>query len=137
MITLEQYVGVHEDSPDWNTERIENAKRLLLAVNDLMEFAELQGVRFRKNPATCSQISGKTLGGFRPQNATQGAATSSHKDGKGIDLYDPQNEIDEWCMANQNDLEDFGIYIEHPSATRTWSHWTTRTPRSGNRVFMP
>lgn len=137
MITIEQYVGVHSDSPDWTKQRQENAEKLLEACANLEEEAVADGVEFPINPSTLSGVSGKTYGGFRPQNCPQGAPNSSHKEGMAVDRYDPKGEIDAWCMANQDRLEAHGIYIEDPSATIGWSHWTTRAPRSGRRVFYP
>lgn len=137
MITLAQYVGVHAQSKDWTFERQKAAMTLLDKVNALCGEMQSDGLVMQINPATRSQISGKTLGGFRPQDATQGAPNSSHKQGQGIDLFDPKGTIDAWCVANQERLAHHGIYIEHPDATQGWCHMTTRAPRSGNRVFMP
>ena len=137
MITLQQYVGIHAQSEDWNDERKENASKLLMACSRLEALARGDGVKFPENPATGSGISGQTFGGFRPQSCTQGAAKSSHKAALAVDRYDPQGSIDDWCMANLDRLETCGIYIEHPSATPGWSHWTIKAPKSGNRVFYP
>lgn len=137
MVTLAEYVGPHAKSKDWSYVRQQNAQALLDKVNALCDEMRADGIILHVNPSTRSQVSGKTLGGFRPQNATQGAPNSSHKEGQGIDLYDPNNTIDAWCMVNQARLAHHGIYIEHPDATKGWCHMTTRAPRSGNRVFMP
>ncbi|MES2909845.1 MAG: hypothetical protein V4718_00565 [Pseudomonadota bacterium] len=137
MITLNEYVGPHRTSPDWTPARQQNAQKLLASCAALQTEMEEAGVSFPINPATKSGVSGQTMGGFRPQNCTQGAANSSHKQGQAVDLYDPNNEIDDWLMANQDRLVFHGLYIEHPSATKSWSHWTTRAPGSGNRVFYP
>lgn len=137
MITIEQYVGPHAQSEDWTPARQQNAVDLLAACEELEGEMEVNGVHFPDNPATGCGVSGQTFGGFRPQSCPQGASNSSHKDGAGVDRYDPRGEIDAWCLAHQDRLEACGIYIEHPSATPGWSHWTTRAPRSGNRVFYP
>jgi len=137
MITTEQYVGKWIASPDWTIDRQLNAKRLLDACAKLEALAEADGVEFPVNPATQSGVSGKTYGGFRPQNCTQGAPKSSHKEGLAVDRYDPKSEIDNWCLHNFDKLEVCGIYIEHPNYTMGWSHWTIRKPKSGNRAFNP
>lgn len=137
MITIAHYVGPHASSPDWTPERQENATELLIRVNRLVELLKGEGIPLPNNPATGTMISGQTLGGFRPQNATQGAPKSTHKIGKGIDLYDPLNEIDYWCMQNLDKLEDIGLWLEHPSATKHWCHLQSVGPRSGRRVFYP
>lgn len=137
MITLNQYVGPHRASPDWTPTREQNATKLLAASCALEEEMIADGVVFPVNPATKSGVSGQTFGGFRPQTCPQGAPNSSHKEGEGVDRFDPHEAIDDWCMAHQDRLKFHGIYIEHPSATKGWSHWTTRAPRSGNRAFYP
>lgn len=137
MITLAQYVGPHAKSKDWTPQRQANAAQLLHAVNALMARAMADSVKFLVNPKTKSQISGSTFGGFRPQDCPIGAPNSNHKEGRGIDLYDPDNEIDAWCLDNAQSMIDCGIWIEHPDATQSWSHWQSVPPRSGNRVYRP
>jgi hypothetical protein len=137
MITLEQYVGVHAKSKDWTAQRKLNAIELLKHCNALVLAAQADGVDFPVNTKTGSQISGQTFGGFRPQNCPIGAPNSNHKEGRGVDMYDPDNEIDAWCLDNQDKLEAAGIWIEHPDATQSWSHWQSVPPRSGNRVYRP
>lgn len=137
MITLTQYVGPHHNSPDWTPAREQAATKLLEACCALEAEMARGGVTFPDNPATRNGVSGQTFGGFRPQNCPQGAANSSHKEGAAVDRYDPHGEIDAWCLAHQDRLAVHGIFIEHPSATVGWSHWTTRAPHSGNRVFYP
>lgn len=137
MITIPQYFGPWRQHPDATPAKVANAERLLDAVNSLMAYAEEQGVVFPINPSTDSQVSGTRLGGFRPILSTTGAARSSHKEGLAVDIYDPHDEIDKWCLANLDRLEKVGIYLEHPDYTVTWSHWTIRRPGSGNRVFYP
>lgn len=137
MITLNQYVGPHRDSADWTPAREQNATRLLAACCNLEVEMARGGVSFPDNPNTKSGVSGQTFGGFRPQNCSQGAPNSSHKEGLAVDRYDPRGEIDVWCMAHLDRLAHHGIYIEHASATPGWSHWTIRAPKSGNRAFYP
>jgi hypothetical protein len=92
-------------------------------------------VELRLNPKTESLVSGDTLGGFRPQNATQGAPHSSHKEARAVDVYDPGGKLDAWL--NDAKLEHYGLYREHPDATQGWCHLTDRAPGSGRRTFMP
>ena len=135
MITLSQYIGVHKKSPDWTPERTANAVILLGRVNAMLDYLSGVGVKLPINPATGSQISGQTFGGFRPQDCPQGAPSSSHKQGQGVDSYDPQNDIDR--AIDDALLTRFDLYREHPSATDTWCHLTTRAPGSGKRTFQP
>ena len=140
IITIEDYFGPWKDHPDATEERKQNARLLLHACSALQYFAERDGVEFLDNPHTGNNVSGKTYGGFRPQDCPQGAPASSHKQGQGVDRYDPEGLIDAWCIKNSEVgglLETCGIYIEAPGSTPGWSHWTTRRPRSGNRVFRP
>jgi len=95
------------------------------------------GIRFPDNPKTKSGISGETFGGFRPQDCPIGAPTSRHKQGQAVDRYDPGDLIDAWCMAHQDRLAAYGIWLESPTATPGWSHWQCVGVPSGNRVFFP
>ncbi|MBY0264988.1 MAG: hypothetical protein K2W84_01160 [Burkholderiales bacterium] len=83
----------------------------------------------------------KVSSGWRPAalNATvPGAASGSkHISCLAIDLEDRDGALDAWCMANLPVLEELGLWLEHPDATRGWCHLQTRPPRSGNRVFEP
>lgn len=137
MITLSQYVGKWDSSPDWTDGRKENAIKLLDAVNKMMDCLSAYGIEFPVNSSTNSQVSGQTLGGFRPQNCTIGAPKSSHKEGLAVDIHDPINAIDNWLLQNQDKLDEFGIYIEAPTSTISWSHWSIKPPRSGRHVFQP
>lgn len=138
MITLDEYVGPWAESPDWTPHRKANATtRLLPATWALEKIMREAGIVFRNNPKTGSGISGKTLGGFRPNDCAVGAVRSWHKEGMAVDRYDPAGEIDAWCMNHLDALERCGIWLEHPSKTVGWSHWQCTPPRSGNRVFLP
>ena len=137
MITIEQYFGPYIGHADVTVTRKANAVQLLVACGKLEEIMRLDGVTFRDSPTTHSGVSGEGNGGFRPQDCPIGAARSSHKEGLAVDRYDPDGNIDLWCMNHQQVLAECGIYIEHPSKTLHWSHWTIKAPGSGNRVFMP
>lgn len=137
MITLDQYVGQHANSPDWTPERQANAAVLLAACARLETIMLEDGIRFRENPATGSGVSGETFGGFRPQDCPIGAPHSNHKEGRAVDRYDPDGAIDDWCLHHLADLAQCGIWIESPTATVHWSHWQSVPPKSGVRVFMP
>ena len=137
MITLDQYVGAHASSQDWTTERQTNAQVLLEACAALESDMVTAGVNFQTNSTTGTGVSGQTFGGFRPQDCPIGASDSAHKTGEAVDRYDPDGKIDDWLMLNQDKLVQYGIYIEHPSSTPGWSHWSIRAPNSGHHVFYP
>lgn len=137
MITLEQYFGKWLNTADATADIKENAEQLLAQVDELIGRAEIDGIVFHVNPQTQSIISGQVYGGFRPQSCKIGAPASAHKQGMAVDVYDPKNEIDAWCMDNLDKLEEFGIYIEHPGKTPGWCHMAIKAPKSGNRVFYP
>lgn len=135
MISQKQYFGPWLFHEDTTPQRMINADNMLDKVNQLMEELELMGVKFPINPATASNVSGKTYGGFRPQDCPQGAPNSSHKEGLAVDIFDPHNDID--TAITDQLLIAHELYREHPNATKGWCHLTTRAPRSGKRSFMP
>ena len=79
--------------------------------------------------------------GWRPPaiNAAtpNAAAKSRHMTGQACDVSDPTGSLDKWCMANLEELEHVGLWMEHPSSTPGWCHLQTVPPRSGRRVFQP
>lgn len=100
------------------------------------------------DPDTGTEISGKKNGsgdgGFREEHATTGADNSSHKQARGVDDSDQHDELDDWLTTfdrqdglHNEVLERHGLYREHPDATPTWCHLTTRPPHSGKRTFHP
>ena len=133
MITIEQYFAVkpHTDA------HAASATELLLRVNHLLE--HLARVQVPSCPNTGTQISGSKGGqgdgGFRLPTATTGAGLSSHKEAKGVDVYDPLNLLDN--AITDALLEEFDLYREHPDSTPRWCHLTTRAPHSGHRTFLP
>ena len=137
MITREDYFGpwLHHRDVTGNVQA--NSDKLLSACRCLEDEMVKADIVFPTNPATKTGVAGKTYGGFRPQDCSQGAPHSAHKEGLAVDRWDPLGEIDGWLMKNPEALKRHGIYIEHPSKTDTWSHWSIRAPASGQHVFYP
>lgn len=69
--------------------------------------------------------------------AAKGAKKSNHMACLAADFHDADGKLDEWCMANLPILEECGIFLEHPEATKNWTHVQVVAPKSGNRVFRP
>lgn len=115
----------------------DNIEQLVATCNALIEVMEADGITFKVNPITGSIVSGETLGGFRPMDCPIGAPNSAHKQGMAVDLYDPENKIDDWLYFHAPKLEKCGLWFEHKSATPYWSHWSIRQPKSGRRFFHP
>ncbi len=90
------------------------------------------------DPDTDTTISGKKNGtgggGFRLPDE-EGAELSSHKEAKGVDVFDPDDELDD--NTTDEELAEHGLYREHPSKTPGWMHLTDRPPNSGKRTFYP
>lgn len=133
MITVDEYFGKWASLK--TPQLVANAEGLLARVNPLLQLAVAGGLDIPINPATRSHISGQTLGGIRPLDCAQGSRRSSHKQGRGVDVYDPLNRLDAWITDEI--LDKFGLYREAPSATLGWCHLTDRAPPSGRRTFNP
>lgn len=134
-ITVEQYFRAYVGHAEITPEIHENAVELLGKVNALLEECVAQGWTPRVNPVTGTLISGQQNGGWRPQACPVGAPSSSHKQGRGVDIADGNGELD--AMVDAAMLERHGLYKEHEDATPGWLHVSDRAPRSGNRVFFP
>ena len=114
-----------------------NAAQTVERVNLLLQ--RVQGVGWDINPRTRTIVSS----GWRPPEinaGTKGAALrSKHMLCRAVDLYDPDGELDEWCISPEGlrAMEDVGLWLEHPAATKGWCHLQTLPPGSGRRVFYP
>ncbi len=135
MITVEQYFGQYAGRPEITQKLTDSAALLLAAVNTLLDRASADGVTLYTNPHTSSKISGQMNGGWRPRNCPIGASDSSHKQARGIDIYDPLNAIDRWITDVI--LTEFDVYREAPEYTTNWCHLTNRPPKSQLRTFLP
>lgn len=141
MLSLDDYfMGRREQYPMSVTpELLREAGRTVELANKLLAQALTYGISVPINPGTGSQVSS----GWRPSvinaKTPNAAPNSKHMTGQAVDLYDPDGDLDEWLMTGEGQaaLTAIGLWIEHPSATKTWSHIQTIPPRSGRRVFYP
>ena len=139
MIDLKAYfMGRDTAYPAELTPEIDaNAALIVERANRLIDYMVADGVEIEDNPRTGTPVSS----GWRPaaiNKATPNAAPrSKHLLGLAVDIYDPEGEIDDWCMDNLDKLTACELWLEHPSATKGWSHWQTVAPRSGKRTFYP
>lgn len=116
-----------------------NARLMVELANSMLARLLAAGIALKSHPTTGTLVSS----GWRPPAVNAGVANaapnSKHMTGQAIDIYDPDGDIDDWLMtdAGQSALTQVGLWIEHPSATKGWSHWQSLPPRSGRRVFYP
>lgn len=134
MITLTDYwMGRDKQYPKDLTPEIEkNAEVTVAKANLLLS-------KFRE--ATSDTELRKVTSGWRPSavNATTpGAAPKSrHMTGEAVDLADSEGDLDQWCIDHPEVLEGIGLWQEHPSATKGWTHVQIVPPKSGRRCFYP
>jgi len=134
MLSIEDYFSNKISSPEVTNEIRANAKVLVDRVNALIDtFTKATGKVLVANPKTGTLVSGTTEGGFRLKNSTTGAPRSAHKEGKAVDIYDPDGFLDDWL--NDDKLIQGALYREAPIHTPRWAHLTTRSPASGNRSY--
>lgn len=131
-------MGRDKAFPDDLTAEIDaNAVTTVRLVNLLLERAQVAGVEIEDNPRTGNPVSS----GWRPpsinKNTPNAAPKSKHLLGLACDIYDPEGDLDEWLDGNEQVLVDIGLWREHPSATKGWTHCQTVPPRSGRRTFYP
>jgi len=136
MISLEDYFKnkFHSDAQE------AEAVILLSRVHALLDEARGAGVYTDMlDPDTGTQISGSKGGsgdgGFRLPESKTGAALSAHKEAKALDIFDPEDRLDDWITDAI--LSRHGLFREHPSKTAGWCHLQTKAPKSGRRTFYP
>lgn len=128
MLTLTNYwKGRDLTHPKEITQEVlRNATDLLARVNALMSlFGYSRGVNSGWRPLSVQM------------EVNPRAPNSKHITGQAIDLEDKDGKLKEWCTFNQDSLERFGLYMEHPEDTPTWVHLQNVPPKSGKRIFKP
>lgn len=130
-LTVSDYLSRYKEShtSDLTPHIVVNAEDLLLRVNEMLKETPLSYVPF-------------VTSGWRPPSVNskvKGAARhSTHTIGKGIDLADFDQELDKFLMANHKLLSKYGLWLEHPLHTPTWTHLDTRPRRPREiQVFLP
>ena len=103
-----------------------NAADLLERVNELLGNAVSSGIKVPINSQTKSLVSGVKWGGYRGENCPEGRGNSAHKEGRAVDVFDPDGDLANWAANNISLMIDLGLHMEHPAATRGWAHFTTR-----------
>jgi uncharacterized protein YcbK (DUF882 family) len=48
---------------------------------------------------------------------------SKHLFGQAADIFDPNQELQEWCKKNEDLLKTIGLWMESFSATPNWCHF--------------
>lgn len=62
---------------------------------------------------------------------------SAHLTGEAVDISDVDGKIYDFCINNIDILIRLGIYLESRTFTPRWIHMQIRSPKSGNRIFIP
>ena len=145
-ITLSQYYFGREFHPVYKDELTPahraNAAITISRLNQVMAAMREGKVVIEWSPLSPKNIAVSPLNsGWRPLAVNiitpKAAKFSQHVECCAGDLYDPEGELDDWCMSNQAVLERIGLWLEHPSATKGWCHLQIVPPKSGRRVFYP
>lgn len=132
MITVTDYFGAKPRTD----EQTATAESMLGKVNALLG-SIIWGYPVDKDTGTAISGSkgGSGDGGFRLSDSATGKPFSKHKTAHAVDVYDPDNILDD--SIDDELLADFGLYREHPDATRGWCHLQDVPPGSGKRTFLP
>ena len=89
----------------------------------------------------CACIDCGVNSGWRPRainaRVPNASRRSRHLTCQAIDLADPDDRLDAWCLENLEVLAEIGLWLEHPDATPGWCHVQIVPPPSGRRVFFP
>lgn len=62
---------------------------------------------------------------------------SQHITGGAVDISDPKQELQAWCVKNEKLLESVGLWCESFDYTKNWVHFQVNPPKSGKRFFVP
>ena len=111
---------------DYTSDILLHATHLLQAINALL--------------VDLGVISIVVTSGWRPPSvnvAIGGAKSSAHCTGEACDLADAAGTLKRQLEDNPDLLIKHDLYMEDPSATKTWCHLQTRATKSGKRIFKP
>lgn len=129
MITRQELLMGRDKTHPLSSEQELNLSKLHVAVNEIRK-------AYGKPMVVTS--------GYRPAtiNAAVGGATrSAHMECLAVDFRDTDESLDKWCLDNQALLEQLGLWLEHPDATKGWCHLDlkARPKRQGPlyRTFKP
>ena len=132
LITLEDYLTAsgkyldRENSPELTPEKLENAKKLLTAVNALLAEAGILSV--------------SVSSGFRPiaaNVAAGGAKLSNHTKCLAVDIADNNHYIANKMTPEL--LRKYNLFMENEAYTKTWLHLqlTPNMKDRPSRRFIP
>lgn len=69
--------------------------------------------------------------------ALQVPMESKHMFGAAVDLWDANQQLQKWILANEALVKSWGVHFEKFSYTLTWVHMQVIPPRSGSFFFLP
>jgi len=49
--------------------------------------------------------------------------SSRHLSGEAVDIYDPNQELQKWCLENLELIESVGLFLEDFSYCKNWVHF--------------
>ena len=78
--------------------------------------------------------------GFRDKMSNtraRGAKASCHLFGMAVDIEDKDGRLDAFCVANEDLLKHFALWVESPKHTPGWCHMQTRPVGTGTHIFLP
>ena len=132
MITMKEIVGRPRNLP---VEHKANIEKLLVAVNILREqygkpLQVTSGYRSLEQHLAIYAAKGITDKKKIPMK-------SKHLEGLAVDFADPKGLLQNWILANEDLMEEIGLYFEDFAYTKNWVHVQIVPPKSGKRFFIP
>ena len=145
ILTSEDYFGrmSHREKPSEDV--VANADVLIDAINGLYAHCGWDDASDISSGYRSPDYNASQRALWIATNGAQGANTatrSKHMTGQASDQMDDAAQSKaKYLFDHQDALKQFGLYMEHPSATKgkwtNWCHLQSVPPRSGNRVFFP
>lgn len=140
-VTLRDFYRGHDEGAHAHLLTValrDNAARIVGIANGVLDRAVAIGINLIPNADFKHMVNS----GWRPpayNAATKGAARFSlHMTCEAIDLSDPTGELDEWLFAGGACFvpKEFGLWMEHPAATKGWCHLQVKPQASFNRTGL-
>lgn len=122
MITIEELLGKYEFK-DLDKESQDNLLILLHKINKVRKLYNnkmlaTSGVRTREDQI---RIYKQKMGSSFDINKVP--FKSKHLVGAAVDIFDPDQKLQKWCLDHQKELAEIGLWMEDFKYTKNWCHF--------------
>jgi hypothetical protein len=133
MITRKELLGKYKES-DIPEEYVENSNELLEKLNKIRKLYGKPMIPTNSFRSLEHHLEIYAKKGITDQSKIP--MKSKHLYFQACDIYDPNRDLMKWCKANEDVLEEVGLWCEEEDSVPR-VHFQIVPPKSGKRFFLP